>query len=129
MTPERPCPPAPARSIPDAPPSRFSLHFANDEGAGGGGDDLVALPKFGTRVTGLTAPHQDAAKTLQWTQPGRPVKLHIEVYGRRKLREVECRRKRGAHGVVEHRREKSALHVSGRVEKFRPCLELGFNRA
>src|ERR1700746_2392618 len=103
------------------------LDFTNDECAGSGRDNLVVLPKFGTAMTGFPAPHHDAAKALQRTQPRRAVKLHGEIHGRRKLPEVERCRQRRAHGVVEHRREESALHVAGRVEKHLDRFKAGFD--
>jgi hypothetical protein len=80
-------------------------------------------------MTQLAASHHDTAQALQGAKPGRPVKLHVEIHGRRELFLVERRRQRGAHGIVEHRREKSTLHVPGRIEENLNRLKPGLDRA
>jgi hypothetical protein len=75
------------------------------------------------------APQHDTAKPFQGTKHRGPVELHVDTDGRRKLPGVERCRKRGAHGVVEHSREKSTLHVSSRIEESLDRLKSGFNGA
>ena len=57
------------------------------------------------------------------------MKLHVVIYRRRELLKVERRRQCGTHGVVEHGREKSTLHVAGRIEKHLDRFEAGFDAA
>ena len=57
------------------------------------------------------------------------MKLHIEIHGRGELAEIKGRRKRGAHGVVEHCGQKSALYVSGRIEEDLHSFESGLDGA
>src|ERR1700730_12411622 len=105
------------------------LYFTNDEGTGRGRHDLVVLPEFGAAVTHFPAPQHDATESLDGTENRRPGQLQVQIDGRRELSGGERCRKRGAHGIVEHGREESTLHVSCRIEESVPRIKAGFNGA
>src|ERR1700730_3187775 len=100
------------------------LHLPDHGGRRRSRHDLVVLKQFAAELAHFPAAQYHTSHAFQRTDFRRPVKLHVEINRRCELAGVQRRRQGRSHGVVQHRREKAALHVAGRVQKLRLRLEL-----